>query len=139
HRSDNSEITLAGNGACRRQAVSAQRDKAEAWLVSEHTAEMRRHADRAADIRADRERTETRGQCRSASARGAAGRAAEIPRIVRRPVDLVVALEIPQADRDVGLADDDGAGGLQSRDQKSIFGRLEIPELREAPCRRQAG
>ena len=100
---------------------------------------MRGHPDRAADVRADRERTETRGQRRARSARGAAGRPAEIPRVVRRPVDVVVALEIPQADRDIGLADDDGACRLQPRDHKGVFRRLEIPEMRKAPCRRQAG
>src|SRR3954451_11636247 len=55
HRPDDGQIALARHGWRRRQAVSAQWDQAEARLVSEHTAEMRRYPDRAADVRADRE------------------------------------------------------------------------------------
>src|SRR6266568_2911779 len=54
-------------------------------------------------------------------------------------MDVVVALEIPQADRDIGLADDDGARRLQPRDDEGIFRRLEVFEMRKAPGRRQAG
>jgi len=87
---------------------------------------------------ADRERTEPRREGGSASARGATGRSAEIPGIVGRPVDLVVTLEISEADRDVGLAYDDGARCLEPRDDEGILRRSKIPEMRRTPSRRQS-
>src|SRR6516225_5162248 len=93
---------------------------------------------RSSDIRSQRKRTESGRKRRGRSARGAAGRAAEIVGIVGGPINLVVALELAKPDRDVGLADDDGTGLLQPRDDKRIFGRHKILELRKAPGSRES-
>ena len=67
------------------------------------------------------------------------GRARQVPRIVGGAVDLVVALPVFEHQRHVGLAENDGPGGLEPPHHERVETRLPIPELWIAPGRRQAG
>ena len=62
--------------------VSARRDEAMRGFVAVHAAKIRRRAQRAGDIGAERQRPEARGERRRGTAGGAAGRAGDIPGIV---------------------------------------------------------
>ncbi|MGY4346417.1 hypothetical protein ACVWXM_002884 [Bradyrhizobium sp. GM7.3] len=97
------------------------------------------HAQRAADVGPKREWSVACRERRRRAARRATRRAAEIERIVRRAVDLVVALPIRQAHGDVGLAEDDATGLLDPGDRQRVLRRLEIFLRRPAPGRGQAG
>src|SRR6478609_359035 len=97
------------------------------------------HAQRAADVGPEREWSVACRQRRRRAARRATRRAAEIEWIVRRAVDLVVALPIRQPDGHVGLAEDDAAGILYPGDRQRVLRRLEILLRRPAPGRGQAG
>ena len=90
--------------------VAAPRDDAVARLVAVHAAEVRRIADRAADVAAELEGREPGGEGRRRAAARAADSARRIPRIVRGAVDVVVGLEVAGVERRVGLAEDHGAG-----------------------------
>ena len=98
----------------------------------------RRHAQGAADIGAERQRSIARGERRRRSAGGAARRAAEIEGVVGGAVDLVIALPVGEPERDVGLAEDDAAGVLDPRDRQRVFRRRKILLRRNAPGRRQS-
>ena len=82
--------------------VSQQTNEIERRLMPENSAEMRRYANRSADIAADAQIPQPRGQRRSSSARRSPWSPLYIPRIVRRPVNLVVALPVTQSDRNIG-------------------------------------
>ena len=94
HRPDNRKITPALHHA--RRPVPAQRHEIERRLMRIGAAIMRRHTQRAAEIRAERQRPETGRKRGGRSARRSAGCAAEIPGVVRRAIDLIVALPIAQ-------------------------------------------
>ena len=74
--------------------------------------EMRRDANRTADITAQFQRGETRGQRCGRTAGRTTRRVRHIPRIVSRTIHLVVALQIRGKQRHVGFADHDGTGIL---------------------------
>src|SRR2546421_61586 len=95
-------------------------------------------AEEAADIGAELERHVAGGQRRRRAAGGASGRAAEVPWVVRRAVDVVVALPVGQRDGHVGLAQHDGASGLGARDDQSILCWPPVLAAREAPGGRQS-
>ena len=119
--------------------MPARGDEIKGRLVGANSAEMRRNAQRAADVAAERQRTETRGERRGRPARGAARRARPVPRIVRRPVDGVVALRVAEAERHIGLAENDCARRLEAAHGKRVFRRDEVLGRRYAPGRRQSG
>src|ERR1700674_4967661 len=75
----------------------------------------------ATDVRAERQRPKTGGQRRGGPAGGAARRAAEIPRIVGRSVNVVVALPVAQNDGHIGLAEDESARCLEAGDRDCVF------------------
>jgi hypothetical protein len=77
----------------------------------------RRHAQRAADIRAERQRAITGGERGRRSARRSAGSPSEVVWVVRRAVDVVVALQIAQTERHVSLAENDPARVLHAHDR----------------------
>ncbi len=98
-----------------------------------------RHAQRAADVGAERQRAIAGGERRRRTAGGAARRAAEVERVVGGAVDLVVALPVAEAERHIGLAENDAAGVLDAGDRQRVLGGNEILLRRKAPGRRQPG
>ena len=137
HRADHREVAFERQRRKWRRRVAARRRQAEGRLVRIDAAMKRRHAQRAADVGAERERTVARRQRRRRSAGGAAGRAAEVVGIVGGAVDVVVALPVGERDRHVGLAEDDAARVLHPRDRQRVFRRPEILLRRKAPGGRQ--
>jgi hypothetical protein len=122
-----------------RRPGTALRHQIEGRLVGEDATEMRRRAQRAADIGAELQGHEAGGECRRRAARRSARGAAEIPRIIGGAVNVVVALPIPDRDRQIGLADHDSAGGLEPLHRPRVDFCLPVLEFRIAPGRRQAG
>ena len=100
---------------------------------------MRRIADRATDIAAGLERRHAGRERRRRAAGRAAGRALQVPRIVGRAVDLVVALEVLQVRGHVRLAEDHRAGVEQTVDHDGVRRSDIVPELGQAPGRGPAG
>ncbi|MNL03888.1 hypothetical protein D3C87_1244370 [compost metagenome] len=98
----------------RRVAVAAQRHQPVTALVREHAAVVRRVAQRRADVGAHIEKAHAGADRRRAAARGTARRARRIVRIACGAVDRVVALPVAQAQRHIGLAEQDGALGAQA-------------------------
>ena len=119
--------------------MTARGHEVKCRLVGANSTEMRRNAQRAADVAAERQRSETRGERRGRPARGAARRARPVPRIVRRPIDFVVALPVAEAERHIGLAENDCAGRLEAAHGERVFLRDEVLERGDAPGRRQPG
>ena len=138
HRSDHAEVAIGRQRRQGRWRVAAHGDEIECRLVRIDAAMKRRHAQRSADIGAERQRTITRRERRRGAAGGAARRAAEIERVVGGAVDFVIALPVAEPERHVVLAEDDAAGVLDARDRQCVFGRREILLRRNAPGRRQA-
>jgi hypothetical protein len=122
-----------------RRRVPARGDEIKGRLVGANSAEMSRNAQRAADIGAERQRPETGSERRGRAARRAARRARPVPRIVRRPVDVVVALPVAEAARHIGLAENDCARRLEAAHGKRVFPRDEVLGRGYAPGRRQSG
>src|SRR5271166_6737943 len=60
-------------------------------------------------------------------------------RIVRRPVDVVVALPVAEAERHIGLAENDCARRLEAAHGKRVFRRDEVLGRGYAPGRWQSG
>ena len=90
--------------------MSAQRDDAVRRLVAVHAAEVRRDADGAGDVAADLQRDESCGQRSRRATGGTTHGSFWIPRVPGQAVDVVVGLEVTCEQRNVGLAQDDGAG-----------------------------
>lgn len=107
-------------------------------LVGMDTAEMRRHPQRSAEVGAERERHKTCCKRGRRPARRAARRAAHVEGIVSYPVDIVIALPISKAERNVRFTEDNAASRLDTRDRQRVLCRNEILVLRKAPCRGQA-
>ena len=99
-----------------------------------------RVADAAADVAAVLEARQTGGQRRPPTrpTTRPAPRV-EVPRVVRRAVDVVVGLEVGERHRHVRLAEDHGAGGAQAGHDHGVLGGDVAGELGEAPRRRLAG
>ncbi len=100
---------------------------------------MRGGAQRTADVGADGQRAESARQGRRRSAGGSARRAAVVPRVVGRAVDLVETLDVLQPQGHIGLAEHHRAGGLDPRHLHRVLGRHEVPVLGHAPGRGQPG
>ena len=97
-----------------------------------------RHAQRAADVGAERKRTVTGSERGRRSAGRTARRAAEIIGIVGGAVDVVVALPIAEPDRHIGLAEDHAAGLFDAGNRQRVFRGPVILLRHKAPCRGQA-
>ena len=95
--------------------------------------------DRAADIGAGFEAAQTGRQRRRRTAGRAARYALEVPRAVGGSVDLVVALEIRQVERHVGLAEQNHAGGVQTLDRQGVALGDVVLHVGTAVRGRQAG
>ena len=95
---------------------SRQADELERRLVAVHAAEVRGNPDRAAEVAADGQAAQAGGQRRGAASGRSTRRSRQVPRIVRGPVDRVIALPIAEHDGHVGFPDDDGACGFQTLD-----------------------
>ena len=139
HWTDDPEIAMARQGRGARRGQPAIRHKTRCRLVRIDAAIMRWRAQRTATVRADRQRPETASKRRRRAARGSSWREPKTPRIIGCAVDVVVGLPIAQHQRNIGLAEDDGARILQARDDQGVFLRHEALELRVAPSRRQSG
>src|SRR5580704_15057918 len=99
---------------------------------------MSRVAQRAGNVTASTEGRQPCSQGCSLAARRATRRARRIPWIVRRAVNLVVALRIREHEGHVCFAIDDGAGLQQAIDQEGILrGDVVLPKW-VAEGRRQA-
>ena len=99
---------------CPAMRVPLVRHDAPGRLVAVDAAEMRGIADRAADIRSALERREAGRERGRRATRGTARRVPVLPGIVGRAVDLVVALEVGEGERDVRLAEVMRARGLDA-------------------------
>src|SRR5580704_5842305 len=103
-------------------------DKHVGRLVRADPTEMRRNAQRAADVGAQRQRAETSGERRRRSARGAARRPSLVPRVASCAVNVIVALPVAEAEWHVGLAKNDSAGALKACHGERVFLSDEILE-----------
>src|SRR5690349_572496 len=89
-------------------------------LESADAAVVRRDADRAAAVAADASRDAARGDGCGFTAARPARSAREIPGIICAPVKNVVGLIGHEEFGRVGIADEDGAGGAQASDERSV-------------------
>ncbi len=112
--------------------MPAQRHEIERRLVPEESAEVRRYADRAAEIAAGLEIAESGRQRRGAAARGPARREGQVPGVIALAEDGVVALPVRGRDGDIGLAEDDRAGALEPRDHDRVA-RGDVVLVRHHP------
>ncbi len=136
HGADDIEVA-GGVAAGRRRDVADLRDQAPGRLVRQDSAERGRHAQRAADVRAELQRRDPDRQRRGRAAGGAARAAGHIPRITGGPVDIVEALPVAGHHRHVGLAPGNGARGPDPRHRLGVVRRA--PEQALQPRRgRQA-
>ena len=108
-------------------------------LVAEHAAEVRRIPDGTADVRAGFEPGHPRRQRRRGAAGRTAGHALDVPRVVGDAVDVVVALEVRQVERHVGLAEEHHAGGLEPLHAQCVLTRHVVLEWWIAPSAGHAG
>src|SRR5215470_1004364 len=139
HRSDDRKIDVARNGRKARRRLPPIWYETPGWLVSIDATIMRWRAQRAADVRTDRERPEAGGECGGGPARRAPGGARKIPGIVGGSIDFVVALPVAQLQRYVRLAENESARGLEANDCDGVLRRRKVLELRNAPGRGQPG
>ena len=107
----------------RQQPVA--RDAAVGRLQPDDAAQRRRLADRSAGVGAERERRHAGGDGHRRSAARSAGNAIGRPRIPRRAERRVLGRRSHRELVAVGLADDDGAGRLEPRDDGGVERRHE--------------
>ena len=108
------------------QAVA--RDAAVGRHQPDHAAERCRLANRAAGIGAQRRHSHSRRHRRRRTARGSAGNARQIARIVHRAVAGVLVRRAHGELVAVGLAEHDRAGGFQARHRGAVVGRNEVAQ-----------
>ena len=139
HRPEHVDVGV-GRAAADAVEVAALGDHAVARLEPERAAAVRRDAHRAADVGAELERREAGGDRRRRAARRAARDARDVPRVVRRAEELVEALHVARPARQVGLAEDDGAGLAQPGHRRRVVrrarGRSARPPHPSSGCRR---
>ena len=128
HRSGHRDVGLRQR-AGRTGDLPLRRHQAVRRLVADHAAAVRRIADRAADVGAELERREAGRERARRAARRSPGAARRVPGIVRLAEHRVVALHVAGVDRQVGLAEDDGARGAQPRHRHGVLSRHELSEL----------
>ena len=139
---------VVGDGAGHRPEVVDRRlDRHRAGVGNEavrrlhavDAAERSRHADRAALVAADRHLDLARADERGAAARRAAGRVAELVRVVHRPGRRGVAAAGQAEVLAVRLADDRAAGVEDARDDRRVDVGHVAFERRRAVHHRHAG
>ena len=128
---------LRGSAGCRR-IVPGVRDQPRRRFVAEHAAEEGRHADRAADVRADAERRGARTDRCALAARGPTGRPVGVVRIVRAPVHPVGGLDPQRQLRGVGDAKRDRAGVDQPLHRRRRLHRAKVAAHHQARGLRHA-
>ena len=134
---DDGNVRLAAQVPGRR--VAADPEQVPGGLVAEDAAVVGGIADGAADVGAGFDAGQPRRQRGRGTARGTAGDAAVVERIVGGAVHLVVALEVREHERNVGLAEDDGPGLLEFLDGLGVFPGDVVPPVGVAPGGRRAG
>ncbi len=105
---------------------SGARQSAIGRLEAEHATEGARHANRSVGVRSERDRNQAAGDGGPRSAGRSARHMFEIMRIARRAVVGVLAGEVVGVFAHVERADQDGARGLQTRNQRRV-GRRRRP------------
>jgi len=118
-----------GIGSHRLRKLSGAWQRCLAGFVSKHATEGGRDANGAADIAAELERTESSRDSRGTATGAAAGGARGIPRVYSPAVDRVGALPVGQHGRNVGLAQQHGAGPEDALGDRAVFGRPVISEV----------
>ena len=113
-------------------------DQLQCGLVAVDAAEVRRNANGAANVAAERQMAEAGRQRRRAAARGTARRSLQVPGIVGGPVDGVVTLQIGQHHRNIGLAYHDGARAQDAIHRDGVLLRTKVFVLRQAGGSRHA-
>mmetsp|Transcript_20398 Transcript_20398/g.40765 ORF Transcript_20398/g.40765 Transcript_20398/m.40765 type:complete len:275 (-) Transcript_20398:166-990(-) len=128
-------------GDVRRVAGRAEAGQdTERRLQSEDSAVGRGNADRSSDVGSQLERGQTGRQRGRRSARGAAGRARLVPRVVARAVERIVGLDVRAAEGHVALAEHDRSRTFQVLHQKVRGGGgRSVRARRVAVCRRESG
>lgn len=89
-------------------------------LDTGNAAERGRDAHADTDVSRQAQRRSARRNDRPLASTAAARGAVEIPRIVRSPIERIVALIVEQALRDIGLPEDDGPCRAQACDERII-------------------
>jgi len=112
------QLVAAGGGI--------HRHAAERRLQADEPREARRDADRARAVGPERERRQTRRDCRGAASRRPSGRPREVPRIAGLAEQRVVGRAAPGELGQVRPADEDGARRAQARDAWRVFRRDEV-------------
>lgn len=112
--------------SARADDVSRAWDPAGRRLEAGHAAAMCRVADAARRVTADIERRAARRDNGRGAATAATRSARQVVRVARQPVDQVVGLVGQRQFRRVGLAEDDGAGGLQTCDHGCVGAGDEV-------------
>src|SRR5207302_1627893 len=108
-----------------RQAAGEQDDTRTRYaairrLEPEYAAQRCRDADRAIGVRPEAQRDQPRRDRRRRAARGAAGDARRIVRVVRRPVVRVLRREAERVLVHVEAADENGAGATERGDRRRV-------------------
>jgi hypothetical protein len=93
---------------------------------------VRRESGARAGVRAEAAWRAPGGDDRRLAAAAAAGRACEVERVVGAAVHLVVGLDAPAVGRAVGLAEEDGSGGLHTGDGRGVLVRHHADPFRHA-------
>src|ERR1700674_3700199 len=107
-------------------------DELERGLVTVHATEMRRNADGAREIAAERQAAKAGSQRCGAATGGPTWRSRDVPRIVRGSVDRIVALPVTEHAWNVRLADHDGACRFETLDRHSGSSARRILERQQA-------
>ncbi len=111
-------------------------DQPERRLVTHHSAERRRDANRAAAVGAEGKRHHAGRDRDRGAATGSAGRPVQVPRVPGQAVHEVVGVAAVAELRVVGLADDDGPSLPESGDADTVRIRGEAGEGDRAVGRR---
>ena len=120
HRADDADQCKRPGGYGK---VAGRGNSSWSWLQAADAAEVRGHANRASTVAAHSARGHARGnRCRFAAA-GTAGRALQIPWAVGAAIEQVVGFPRHQKFGRVGYAQNNCAGILQPRHQRSILRR----------------
>lgn len=108
-------------------------------LEAGDAAERGRDLHAAAEVGAEPQRRPARGDDRSLAAAADAGRAAQVPGVVRPAVERIVRFQVEQGPRDVRRPEYDRPGGPQPRHVFVVLGRERVGPRRQAEGRGRAG
>ena len=108
--------------------VPSLADQVQRRFVPVDAAEIRRHANRSADVASHAQEPQPRRQCRRRTSRTPARCPLKVPGIVRGSVDRVVALPVMQIQRDIRGADQHRARAQQPIDGRRVSRSLHVLE-----------